>query len=259
MSRSLLAPAILAMGIVIFPYSLFAQSYAGQGSLGGSLGIPRFLTDSDMSQGQRPRGIGKFHFGYVFSEKLRLSLRGGFGWVGYNSVPAPFPLQGGSGSIDFTKVDQLTTLAPFTLALDYTIRSSEGWLFYGGLGPGLYRWNILNDRRTVHDPASFERFLAFAPGIEIEVGAEHFVPANRNVGLEFFTTYNYMFSADEERWPSGYNGNHSWFDLNFGVNVYFDLGGSDPEVIPVSTDDDDAASEPDAETPAEPTETPDEP
>ena len=259
MRRFLLAPAILALGIVIFPYSVFAQSEPGQGSLGGSIGLPRFLTDNDMSEGQKPRVMFRFHFGYVFSEKLRLSLRGGFGWVGYAAVPAPFPLQGGSGSIDVTKVDQLTTLAPFTLALDYTIRTSEGWLFYGGIGPGLYRWNILNDRRTVHDPVTFERFIAFAPGIEIEVGAEHFLPANRNVGLEFFSTYNYMLSADEDRFPSGYNGNHSWIDLNFGVNVYFNLGGSDSEVVPVFSEDDEAASEPGAETPAEPTETPDEP
>ena len=100
---------------------------------------------------------------------------------------------------------------------------------------------ILNDRRVVNDPVTFERFTTWDPGFSLEVGGEYFLPANRNVSFEFMTSYNYILSADEDRFPSGYNGNHSWLDLDFGVNVYFNLPGSEPEVSGVLGDDEEAS------------------
>ena len=104
------------------------------------MGVPFFFTDFDVAEGKQPRVIGKFHFGYVFNPKLRLSIRGGFGWTGYSSVPAPFPLQGGGGSLDSTKADQLTTVVPMNVSLLYTHQLNDNWTLFGGGGPGMYRW-----------------------------------------------------------------------------------------------------------------------
>jgi hypothetical protein len=240
LTKRLLALAILALGVAVVPYSGHAQYGPEKGSLGASVGVPFFLTDSDMKTGQSPRLIFKYHFGYVITEKWRFSTRGGFGWVGYDAVPAPFPLQQCCGDPpDETKGDQLSIVMPFTFTMNYTHTLNDSWMLFGGLGPGLYNINIQNDRKTVHDPITFQRYKWWAPGIALEGGAEFFFPSNRNVSLEFMSTYNYMFSSDEETYPSGYNGNHSFVDFNFGVNVYFGLGT--PEVEGVFSDEEDNA------------------
>jgi hypothetical protein len=249
LTTRLLALAILALGVAVVPYSAEAQYSPESGSLGGTIGVPFFITDSDMKTGQSPRIMLKYHFGYVMTEKWRFSTRGGYGWVGYDIVPAPFPLeQCCDNPPDLTKGDQLTSIMPFTATVDYTHTLSDSWMLFAGLGPGLYKLNVMNDRKTVSDPVTFERYKWWSPGVSVEGGAEFFFPTNRNVSLEFMSTYNYILSADEEKLPSGYNGNHSYIDFNFGVNVYFGLGS--PKVEGVFQDEEDnagAAAEPSSE------------
>jgi hypothetical protein len=233
-----LALAILALGVAVFPYCANAQYGSEKGSIGGSIGVPFFITDPNMSSGQEPRIILKYHFGYVITDKWRLSTRGGFGWVGYDQTLAPFPLPECCGTFDLTKVDQLSTVNPFTFTMNYTHILSDSWMLFAGAGPGIYRINILNDRKTIWDPVTFERFTWWSPGISLEGGGEFFFPANRNVSLEFMSTYNWIFSSDYDRYPSGYNGDHSYIDFDFGVNVYFGLGS--PKVEGVFGDEDNA-------------------
>lgn len=241
MTKRLLALAILALGVSVVPYSANAQYGSEKGSLGATIGVPFFVTDSDMKTGERPRIILKYHFGYVLNDNWRFSTRGGYGWTGYAPVPAPFPLQQCCGNPpDLTKGDQLTSITLFTATMNYTHFLSESWMLFGGLGPGLYKLNVMNDRKTVYDPATYERFIWWSPGVSFEAGAEFFFPSNRNVSLEFMSTYNYLFSSDEERYPSGYNGNHSYIDFNFGANVYFSLGGP-AQVEGVFSDEEDNA------------------
>jgi hypothetical protein len=226
-----LALAILASGVAVFPYSANAQYAPEKGSIGATIGVPFFITDSDMSTGQRPRIILKYHLAYAITDKWRFSTRGGFGWVGYDRVQAPFPLPECCGTYDLTKVDQLSIVKPFTFVMHYTHVLSDTWMLFGGLGPGIYGIDIQNDRKTIHDPVTFERFKWWSPGISLEGGAELFIPANRNVSLEFMSTYNWIFSAEYERYPSGYKGDHSYIDFNFGVNVYFNLGTPEVEGV----------------------------
>lgn len=240
MTKRLLALAILALGVAVVPYSAKAQYGSERGSLGATIGVPFFVTDSDMKTGLRPRLMFKYHFGYVITESWRFSTRGGFGWTGYSDVPAPFPLQQCCGNPpDLTKGDQLSTVMPFTFTMDYTHSLSESWMLFAGLGPGLYYLNLKNDRKTIHDPVTYERFNWWSPGVSLEAGGEFFFPTNRNVSLEFMSTYNYIFSSDEDSYPSGYNGNHSFVDFNFGVNVYFGLGS--PIIEGVFSDEEDNA------------------
>ena len=261
MIRRFWTPALLALGLAGLSHPVAAQEEPGKGSLGATLGVPIVLSDSDLSEGQRPRAMLKFHFQYVMNPSWRLSLRGGFGWTGYSGeVYAPFPLNGSSGSIDSTKVDQLTYLYPFTATAVYRKTMSEDWTLFGGAGLGMYNVRIVNDRLSVYDPVTFERFSLWSPGVTLEAGGEFAIPANRNVSLELMAGFHQMLRGDDEKFPSGYSGPHSFLDINFGVNVYFTLPGSTPSVTPVLGEGEDAEEEtPPAETPAEPEEKPDTP
>ena len=73
--------------------------------------------------------------------------------------------------------------------------------------------------------------------------------------------YHHMLRGDDTKFPSGYSGPHSFLDINFGVNVYFTLPGSSPNVTPVLGDEGAEGTPPadDAATPVEPEEKPDSP
>jgi hypothetical protein len=226
--------AALAAGLVAFPSIVQAQYAPGKGSLGGSLGVPRILATGELKQGQKPRIIGKAHFQYVMDHDWRLSLRGGFGWLGYSDEPAPFVLQAEQPGGDPTRGDQLLIFNPFTAVLAYTPQLSANWQGFVGVGPGAYRINIQNDHRTIFDPVTKDRYKFGSFGASAEAGAEYFLPANRNVSLEGVTTFHYLFSDHKDRFPSGYSGKHMFADVSIGVNVYFRPLGSPapPSAIP---------------------------
>ena len=264
MIRRIWTPALLALGLAGLSHPVAAQEEPGKGSLGATLGVPFVLSDSDLSEGQRPRVMLKLHFQYVMNPSWRLSLRGGWGWTGYASdVYAPYPLPGSSGTIDSTKIDQLTYLYPFTATAVYRRTMSENWTVFGGAGLGVYQVRIVNDRQSIYDPVTFERYALWSPGVTLEAGGEFAIPANRNVSLELMAGFHQLLRGDEEKFPSGYSGPHSFLDINFGVNVYFTLPGSSPQVTPVLGESDDAEGEAappeDAAAPAEPEEKPDTP
>src|SRR5438067_7794779 len=132
-----------------------ADVLPGNGSIGGSVGVPYFLADHDTKDGQAPRLLGQFHFQYVFTPDLRLSMRFGYGWVGYkDNAPSPYPLPRSNGGFETTKVDMLTNFQPITATLLHSLRAQgKGWVPYVGAGAGLYRLNIVNQRKTIYDPA----------------------------------------------------------------------------------------------------------
>lgn len=263
MIRRFWTPALLALGLVGISHPVAAQEEPGKGSLGATLGVPIVLSDSDLREGQSPRAMLKFHFQYVINPDWRLSLRGGWGWTGYSGdVYAPYPLPGHAGSIDSTKVDQLTYLYPFTATGVYRRTLSENWTIFGGAGLGVYNVRIVNDRLSIYDPVTFERYTLWSPGFTLEAGGELAIPANRNVSLELMAGYHHLLRGDETKFPSGYSGPHSFLDFNFGVNVYFSLPGSSPAVTPALGDDEAAGETPpadDAATPVEPEGQPDSP
>lgn len=232
MRRLVWTPALLAAGLAILPATAAAEYAPGKGSLGGSLGMPFLYSRQELARGQRPRIIGKLHFQYVFTPSMRLSLRGGFGWLGYNGTePTPYPFPSDNGGFDTTRVDQLTTIIPASAALVYTddIGSSR-WKWFAGGGLGVYRMNIMNDRKTVYDPVTYDRLKFTSLGATGEVGVEYFLPANKNVSFEWLGTGHFLFATYAGKYPSGYKGRHGFVDFSFGVNVYFNPGSESPPV-----------------------------
>jgi hypothetical protein len=209
-----------------------AEYGPGKGSLGGTLGVPFLYATQEMRAGQQVRVMGKLHFQYVFTPAMRLSLRGGFGWMHYSEdelAPYPFPSDNSTQSAevyDTTRVDQLMTWQPFTAALVHTgdLNAAGSLKWFGGAGLGLYRFNVMNDRRTVKDPVTKKELSNVSPGATGELGVEYFLPANKNVSFEWLGTMNYLFEANGGKYPSGYAGRHGFIDVSFGVNVYFGTG-----------------------------------
>ena len=71
-----------------------AQPKAGQGSLGGNVGVPYFTGDSDTKNGQKPRLIFNANFQYKFDTRWRLGTGFGYGWVGYaDGAASPYLLR----------------------------------------------------------------------------------------------------------------------------------------------------------------------
>jgi hypothetical protein len=237
--------ALLALGFIAFPYSADAQYEQGKGSLGGSVGAIFTAADKDIKHGQKLRPIFKLHFGYVMTERWRLSLRAGFGWKAYqDDALAPYPLQQCCGQPDdVTKIDMKTLIYPFTGVVQYTKTLNDTWMLFGGLGPGIYNIQVTNDSKVVYDPVTFVRVNQTRPGLATELGAEMFLSANQNVSFEYMGTIHWIFSHNVTDYPSGFGGNDAFWDLNFGVNVYFGLGdggggSSESDITPVFTDED---------------------
>ncbi len=263
--RRIWTPALLALGLAALSHPAGAQDTPGKGSLGGTLGVPLMLADEDLSGGLRPRAMMKLHFQYVMTPLWRLSFRVGFGWTGYSAEePMPYPMYSSSGGVDSTGVDVLAYLYPFTASAVYTRSVAEGWKIVAGGGVGVYNVKVVNDRIRIFDPVTFERVSLWSPGLTLEAGTEYAIPANRNVSLEGNVTFHKMLHGDEERFPSGFAGPHAFLDVNFGVNVYFRLPGSEPTVTPVLGGQEGETTPPPAppttpNTPAEPPKQPDTP
>jgi len=229
-------PALLAAGLAILPAAASAEYASGQGSLGGSLGAPFLFATGEMRAGSQPRVMGKAHFQYVFTPSMRLSLRAGWGWHHFSGdEPAPYPYPSDNstqsgGVYDSTRVDQLTTWVPVSVALVHTadLGDAGNWKWFGGGGLGIYWFNIMNDRRTIKDPVTLKALSNVSPGINGELGVEYFLPANKNVSFEWTGTMHYLFESNGGKYPSGFSGRHGFFDLSFGVNVYFGTGSAKP-------------------------------
>jgi hypothetical protein len=227
-TRCAIAVWIVAMAATVS--SVHAQPRTGMGSLGARLGVPYFLADSDTKTGERPRILGTFHFQYKASPRWRFSTEFGYGWVGYDRAPSPYPLfDPSTGDSVTTKVDVLTKIQPITFTGIYALRPmSTKWAPYVGAGINITRMEIVNKREKIQDPATFEKWVKWSPSVQGEIGTELFVQSKKTVALDWSLKGAYQFSKDTKRFPSGFTGNDAYVALSFGVNVYFWPGGKKP-------------------------------
>ena len=252
------ALAALAAMVVLAP-PVSAQGTIGKGAIGGILGVPFFLADEDTKNGQSPRVLGQAQFQYVFNRNTRLALSGGYGWIGYKSgTPSPYPLYhpGLNDSVDVMD-DALTKFQPLSATLLRSFKAQgKGWVPYVGAGVNLTRIEIVNDRRKIKDPATFDSYVNWAPGVQAQAGLEYFVGDKGNVAFDWHGRFAKLFSKDAEQFPSGFTGPHTYFTVNFGVNVYFwPIGQKPVETAPQPVEEAPAPLAP-AEPAPEPTPTP---
>ena len=122
--------------------------------------------------------------------------------------------------------DVLTKIQPITATLIYSFEhDATKWAPYAGLGPNITRMEIVEKRKRIKDPATFDEWVNWSFGAHALAGTELWMGEDKTVSLDWSLRWTYLFSKDTERFPSGFTGDDSYFNFNFGVNVYFWPGG----------------------------------
>jgi outer membrane protein W len=204
--------ALLGVFILISaPVVSNAQSLAGKGSLGGSIGVMKMLEDEDISKKAGMRGMGDFRMRYFFSDKFTTVITTGFGWTGYPS-----------------DTNRIATQLPLTFGLELrpygNKRVAGGRLVPRiGFGGGFYSWVVETKigRNVIKDPQTKALLRKTDPGAYGEVGVEY--TASPNVGVSAGVLYHYIFSEDKTKFPTAFGGNDAFFQVRVGVNYYFSI------------------------------------
>ena len=204
----------------------FAQPKPGQGSLGFIVGVPFFTGDVDTRYGQRARLIFNANFQYKINPTWRLATGFGYGWIGYRAdAPSPYVLDP-DGEPMSTKQDVLTKIQPITATMIRSFKpAATKWSPYAGGGINITRMEIVNKRVVIKDPATFDKWVNWSPGLHGLFGTELWMGENKTVSLDWSVRWTYLFSKDTEHFPSGFTNDDSYFNFNFGVNAYFWPGG----------------------------------
>ena len=206
----------------------FAQPKPGQGSLGITGGVPLFTGDPDTRYGQRPRLIFNANFQYKIDSRWRFATGFGYGWTGYRSdAPSPYPMRDpDTGDSVRTMQDVLTKIQPITATMIRSFKpDADKWSPYAGGGVNITRMEIVEKRQRIKDPATFDEWVNWSFGLNALAGTELWMGQSKTVSLDWSVRWTYLFSKDTARFPSGFTGNDSYFDFNFGVNTYFWPGG----------------------------------
>jgi hypothetical protein len=221
--------ALLAMPLVCFAQGATTSAprdsgaAPGRGGIGGMLGGGHFIADADYSAGAQPRLVFAGYFRYVVNDWLRLQFSPGYTWTAYKSGE-PFTVVDPNFPADSTKDEVVVQLVPVSLQFQFIKRSSH-WLYHAGFGPGLYRVWVTNRRKVLKDPVSKELHRDLYWGVSGQFGAERFLASLPNTSIEMNAAANWVFSQDDDNFPSGYNSFLANVEFKIGVNYYWDLVG----------------------------------
>jgi hypothetical protein len=194
----------------------------GFAAIGGGIGVSQFTGSEDYSAGAEMRLAFAGRWRYQWSRSLRLEIGTGFTWAGYDqSEPAPFVDPRPGADID-GKGEWLTLLVPTSAQIQY-LRPSGWWLYHAGIGPGIYRVWVQNERDVVEDPITFKPHRGVYPGFSFQIGAERFFRGLTTTSIEFGVTGHQVFATRDDQFPSGMNSNLSAVEGRIGVNYYWDL------------------------------------
>ena len=213
-------------------------AYPGHASLGGGLGVSRFLADGDYVKSRDGGGTGRGVWGsrdaamrfafaanlrYVWSNHFRWQVSPGFLWTGYKGhAVAPFQTDYFPG--DSLKGKYLTLVMPANAQIQL-LQHGRTWLFHEGVGGGLYRVWVEQDRHLVKDPVTKRLHVGYYPGLTAEFGAERYLKAMPSVSLEWSFATHLVFAQRDEQFPSGFNSNVWTSEVRMGANYWFNPGG----------------------------------
>jgi hypothetical protein len=162
----------------------------------------RFLSDEDAADSPIIRPSLQGAFRYRFSEDWVGVGEFGFGWNSYQD-----------------KGDTVLTVTSGTLAL---YRHVSGFLNFDwklGAGAGFYSWNYKYKGESIRDPETQLHLRATAPGFFTGMEVERRI--TKYVTLLMTTQYHFLFSANEDDYPTLLGGNDSFAAMRFGVNYHF--------------------------------------
>jgi hypothetical protein len=181
------------------------QSLKEFGSFGASLGLMSFIADEDASKDALVRPTLSTVFRYKFSEKWVGVGEFGFGWNAYKD-----------------RADTVMSVYSMAIGAFRHVGRPLGLDLRVGGGGGFYRWQY-KDTATiaepVRDPQTELEYKGFDPGLFAGLEAEHRL--STHVTLLGQTQLNYLFSKNEEDFPTQFGSNDAFFQIRLGVNYHF--------------------------------------
>ena len=197
-----------------------ADDLAGKGSIGASLGVMRLTGNADLSDGAGIRPILRLSFRYAWQNHFVSVLEAGYGWNAYGE---------GGGWSGADSVGTLAVVKPFTVGLDYRLRTENSrFLPRIGAGLGVYSIQIRSGRdRISRDRLTSADRRVTAPGIYGKIGTDYVSTPSLVFNVD--ALWHYAFSADEEKFPSGFlNANASFIEGRVGISYYFNIASTGP-------------------------------
>jgi len=185
-----------------------AEDYTGYGGIGLYLGGATFTGDQTVSQYAEPRLTGGFVFTYGVSSRLLADFTVGWVWNRLDS--------------DDERYYTVTVVPLFTPGVRYELLGGKKTRPYLGGGGGFYNWFIqTEDLGAAVDPITNERLRRVDWGVYGIAGVSR--QMSKKITMTGDGVYNYIFASDSYSYPSGFNGDKSYFELRLRVTFWFSL------------------------------------
>jgi hypothetical protein len=202
----------------------------GRGGIGGQIGFSSFRIDrafgngwfGDYSAGANPRFSFSAHWRYAMSSSLRWQVSPGLTWSAYGRHQ-PAPMTDPNFPDNRLKNQYLTLVLPVSAQLQYVVHRG-GWVYYGGVGPGVYRVWIENNRKVLKDPLTLQLHRGLYPGGSFGFGVERFLKVLPTTSLEASLGGHLVWAQRPAQFESGFNSNLMALELRVGGNYYFKPG-----------------------------------
>ena len=214
-----LVPAVL-LGATLFNSTASADGLAGKGSIGGSIGAMRYLSNSDFTEGSSVRPVFHAMAHYVWENHFVSTLEGGWGWNA----------RGDGG--DFRGPDTTGTVmvvTPITFGLDHRFEGANPkFAPHVGVGFGAYPFTVRAGRdRISKDRINYKKRRTTAAGGYGKVGMEYLaLPA---MALNADLLYHFVPMGDAEGFPGGYfDKSVSFAEVRVGMSYYFTIRSTGP-------------------------------
>jgi outer membrane protein W len=215
-----------------------AEGLAGKGSIGASIGVMKFASGDDWTDGSA-RLIGNAVIKYNINNSWAVTLEGGAGWNNYGtSLP---------DSLKFGSSDTLGVVFPITIGAQYRFQLNEGkiWPQFGA-GIGIYNLGIKDSPNTwARNTSTGDRLTWTTFGLWGKAGAEYMF--SERVGMNFDFLFHFFDATDdnlsrvdpciplpgeedcEDYIPRFTTSSTSFIQGRIGVNYYFGIGGGDDD------------------------------
>ena len=203
-----LAGGLFALLLTATATPAVASDLTGSGGVGVRGGTLFFTQDKTISADSQPRLSGDLVLSYAWTDHLTADITVGYGW---NRLDTHDPRY------------YVATVVPlFPLGLRYKLLNGKMLRPYLGAGGGLYNWSILTqDLGAAKDPVTFERLRRVDTGVYGIVGAER--QMSKHISMVLDGNYTHIFADDRDRFPTGYSGAKSYFQVRLGVSFWFSL------------------------------------
>jgi hypothetical protein len=212
------APAASAAAPVAMPTT---GSVPGRAGIGGLLGGSWFYAAGDYAEGALPRFDFAASLRYQINPRLRFQFSPGFTWSGYSKHADP-PFINPAFPTETTKENYIVQLVPMSAQIQFT-RRGRTWFQHLGIGPGLYRVLIQQNRKDLEDPATFRVHRGLYLGGTVEYGAERYFKGMANTSVELNVANHWVNAQRDDQFPSGWNDWLGAVAIRVGANYYFDL------------------------------------